>query len=201
MDDSDSDPLRASSGASWAHVSGWAQLSGARRTVSCVLPCGRDARALVRLLPLLSDTLTECGYPWEVLVVSHDPLAGMQRWLHDWMELPGFRLVEPPGGLTDDTGFATGLMRARGDAVILCDARTPHPPALIQPMIERWEGDAWLVYAGRERDGQRPVLRHWDGDTTLERVRDPSFALPQECTELGLLDRRLVDWMTGDAPA
>ena len=55
---------------SWAHASGWAQLSGARQTVSCVLPCRDKAHTLAKLLPILSDTLTECGYPWEVIVVD-----------------------------------------------------------------------------------------------------------------------------------
>ena len=47
----------------WAHASGWAQLSGARQTVSCVLPCENSARTLSKLLPILSGRLTECGTP------------------------------------------------------------------------------------------------------------------------------------------
>ena len=55
---------------SWAHASGWAQISGTRRTVSCVLTCRNQAPTLAKLLPFLSDTLTECGYPWEIIVVD-----------------------------------------------------------------------------------------------------------------------------------
>ena len=58
---------------------GWAQLSGARQTVSCVLPCRDKAHTLAKLLPILSDTLTECGYPWEVIVVDCGSRDGTGR--------------------------------------------------------------------------------------------------------------------------
>lgn len=197
MDDRTRRPVPSDGEPPWAHVSGWAQLSGARHTVSCVLPCGQDPGRLQRVLPTLSDTLTECGYPWELLLVNQQRRDDIGALLHGWLVLPGFRLVEPPAGLHDGGGFATGLMLARGDAVILCDAGGRHSPGLIAAMISRWESDALLVYASQD-DGDGPsLLRHWDLPTARARVGAPGFALPPECTELGLIDRQLVDWMTG----
>ena len=69
-------PQRPRDEPSWAHASGWAQLSGSRQTVSCVLPCRDKARTLSMLLPILSDTLTECGYPWEVIVIDCGSIDG-----------------------------------------------------------------------------------------------------------------------------
>jgi len=181
---------------SWAHVSGWAQLSGARHTVSCVLPCGQDASLLSELLPVLSDTLTECGYPWELLLIAGDPDPATRAVVAAWTELPGFRVVEPGRPMSGGDAYAIGLMAARGDAVILMDPRIPHPPELIPQMMLLWEDDALMVHARRDPQTRRSVLQHWTRAETQWRIARPGFVLPAECTELGLLDRQLIDWMS-----
>jgi len=180
---------------SWAHVSGWAQLSGSRQTVSCIVACANQARALVKLLPMLSDTLTECGYPWELIAVDCASTDETLAVLSPWAELPGIRLlqVDPP----QDTAqcFAAGMLRARGDAVICIDPAVAHPPGLIAQMILRWESNAMLVHARRDTAYGHSVLTQWDEAEMQRRIRRSDFVLPPECTQLGLLDRQLIDWM------
>lgn len=179
---------------SWAHASGWAQLSGSRQTVSCVLPCRDRARALSMLLPILSDTLTECGYPWEVIVVDCSSGDGTDTLMSAWGELPGFRYLPLDGPARLESAFEAGILAARGDAVILLDPSLPHSPELIPAMILQWESDARLVYAARDAGGGS-VLRHWDEARTGRETAQPDMRLPPECMALGLLDRRLVDWL------
>ena len=179
---------------SWAHASGWAQLSGARQTVSCVLPCRDKAHTLAKLLPILSDTLTECGYPWEVIVVDCGSRDGTDSLMSSWGELPGFRRLTLDGPARLEAAFEAGILAARGDAVILLDPSLPHSPELIPPMIRQWEFDARLVYAARDAGGSS-VLRHWDDTRTAEATALPDMHLPPECMGLALLDRRLVDWL------
>lgn len=176
---------------SWAHVSGWAQLSGSRQTVSCVLPCENQAHILVKLLPILSDTLTECGYPWELIAVDAGSIDETAAVLDAWTELPGFRCLRPAP--QQGNGLADGLLAARGDAVILFDAEVRHSPELIPRMILLWEADALLVHARRDPALGHSVLVHWDEAETARRLARPDFSLPAQCLELGLLDRRLVD--------
>lgn len=179
---------------SWAHASGWAQLSGARQTVSCVLPCRDKARTLSKLLPILSDTLTECGYPWELIVVDCGSGDGTDSLMSAWGELPGFRYLSMDGPVRLEAAFEAGILAARGDAVILLDPALPHTPELIPNMIMQWESDARLVYAARDGLGGS-VLRHWDEARTAEATAHPDMQLPPECMGLCLLDRRLVDWL------
>jgi glycosyltransferase involved in cell wall biosynthesis len=179
---------------SWAHASGWAQLSGARQTVSCVLPCRDRARTLSKLLPILSDTLTECGYPWELIVVDCGSRDGTDSLMTSWGELPGFRYLSMDGPVRLEAAFEAGILAARGDAVILLDPALPHTPELIPNMIMQWESDARLVYATRDSQGGS-VLRHWDEARTAEATAHADMQLPPECMGLGLLDRRLVDWL------
>lgn len=179
---------------SWAHASGWAQLSGSRQTVSCVLPCRDKARTLSKLLPILSDTLTECGYPWELIVVDCGSVDGTDALMLAWTELPGFRVLPLAASTRPAQAVEAGILAARGDAVILLDPALPHTPELIPQMILRWESDARLVYAHHEPSGTS-ALRQWD-EARMEHERaQPDLTLPPECMELGLLDRRLVDWL------
>jgi glycosyltransferase involved in cell wall biosynthesis len=178
---------------SWAHASGWAQLSGARQTVSCVLPCENSARTLSKLLPILSDTLTECGYPWEVIVVDGGSTDGTDGLMQAWCELPGFRFLQLDGAASLAASFEAGILASRGDAVILLDPALLHSPELIPQMILQWESDARLVYAQRTGEPGHSMLRQWDDTLMRQQLSRPDFVLPPQCMELGLLDRRLVD--------
>lgn len=177
----------------WAHASGWAQLSGARQTVSCVLPCENRARTLSMLLPILSDTLTECGYPWELIVVDGASTDGTEGLMQAWCELPGFRYRPLGRAASLADGFEAGILVARGDAVVLLDPALRHSPELIPQMILLWESDARLVYAQPGGEPGRSTLRQWDDTQMRQQLSRPDFVLPPQCLELGLLDRRLVD--------
>ena len=179
---------------SWAHASGWAQLSGSRQTVSCVLPCRDKARVLASLLPTLSDTLTECGYPWEVIVVDCGSADGTHSLMSAWGELPGFRCLTLDGSARLESAFEAGILAARGDAVILLDPALEPAPALIPAMLQQWESDARLVYAQRDARGGS-TLRWWDADRMADETSRADMHLPPECMALSLLDRRLVDWL------
>lgn len=179
---------------SWAHASGWAQLSGSRQTVSCVLPCRDKARTLATLLPILSDTLTECGYPWEVIVVDCGSIDGTDTLMSAWGELPGFRCLPMDGSARLESAFEAGILAARGDAVILLDPARPHAPELIPAMLQQWESDARLVYAKTDARGGSQ-LRWWNDARMADETARPDMHLPPECMVLSLLDRRLVDWL------
>ena len=140
-------PPNAHDAPAWAHASGWAQLSGARQTVSCVLSCENSARTLSKLLPILSDTLTECGYPWELIVVDAGSTDGTDGLMRAWCDLPGFRFLPLGRPASLAAGFEAGILAARGDAVVLLDPALRHSPELIPQMILQWESNARLVWA------------------------------------------------------
>jgi glycosyltransferase involved in cell wall biosynthesis len=177
---------------SWAHASGWAQISGTRRTVSCVLTCSNQASTLAGLLPFLSDTLTECGYPWEVIVVDIASIDRTRAQLEKWTALPGFQTLELRAGAASGNALASGLHRARGDAVIVLDAVLLHDPGLIPRMIMKWEDQARIVFARREPHTGKSQLVSWNDAEARRHAGGPNFRLPRDAAALCLLDRSLL---------
>lgn len=128
----------------WAHVSGWAQLSGTPRHLSFVV-VHRNARALGHLLPEISDTLTEIGFPWEISVVDNASTDGSEALLSQWAEVPGFNWIRLARDYGDMGAIATGLRDARGDAVLLTNASSPMSIELLPEVVETWEAGSMVV--------------------------------------------------------
>ena len=183
----------------WGYASGWAQLYGQRRNVSCVVLGLEHATGLAEMFDSLSDALTEAGYPWEVLMVDTMLRAPLSRVLMAWGERPGFRRVALPAGTPATLALTLGLERARGDAVLLMQAHGGELAVPIPEMVSRWS------------DGLEVVRSRWIG---LEHVRSaarpgglaqapqaaPSDALERLLSEEAiLLDRRAINAVLGQA--
>lgn len=183
----------------WGYASGWAQLYGQRRNVSCLVLGLEHATGLAEMFDSLSDALTEAGYPWEVLMVDTMLRAPLSKVLMGWGERPGFRRVALPAGTPATLALTLGLQRARGDAVLLMQAHGGELAVPIPEMVSRWS------------DGVEVVRSRWIG---LEHVRSaarpgglaqapqpaPSDALERLLSdEAILLDRRAINAVLGQA--
>lgn len=176
----------------WAHASGWSLLPDGRQRISCVVTTRNDIATLRVLLPLLSDVLTETGHAWELIAVDVASVDETQAVLRGWCRLPGYRLIVLEAPVTHDRAIVAGVEAARGDAVIVLDARIDHPLHLIAEMIVRWELGYPVIYAMRDAVSGESVLR-WsghhgascaDGDVELRLFEQPG--------DLVLMDRDVV---------
>ena len=147
----------------WGYASGWAQLYGQRRNVSCVVLGLGDCTGLATIFDSLSDELTEAGYPWEVLMVDAGANPVLSSWLRAWCERPGFRRVVLPLGAAPSLALTVGLEKARGDAVLLMEARDGELAISIPDMVSRWSDglevvrSRWVDSGGAGHAGsQRP---------------------------------------------
>ena len=183
---------------SWAHVSGWNQLSGALRKLSCVVSSLEEAEELSRLLPTLSDTLTECGYPWEVIIVSTGASERTTQLLRGWAEIPGFWSVALAQTAGRAAALTAGLEASRGDAVIILSCVPRMLSHLLPRAILHWESGAQLVYAIPDETRQPASLGWWDAQM-VDRMIEGNLpvTLPPGSTDLALLDRRVVKFLLG----
>jgi len=97
-----------------------------------------------------------------------------------------------------DAALAAGLAHARGDAVIPMDVDLQDCPQILPAMIAKWRAGAQVVLARRaDRSDDGPVKRftanafysvfNWLADTPI----------PQNVGDYRLLDRQVVDILTG----
>lgn len=173
----------------WAHVSGWMQLQGDTRTVSVVVVASNDAGALREQLPALSDLLTESAHPWEIVVVDHGSADRTEALMRGWCELPGYRAIVFDSRLPHGSAVTLGLQAARGDAVIVLDARTAHPLPLVSQMLMRWELGQPLLHAAQV-EGISEVL--WPDAPVCRGATRARVRLFEQRGDLVLLDRSVV---------
>ena len=183
---------------SWAHVSGWMQLSSRPRKISCVLTCRNGVAALARLLPEVSDTLTELGFPWELTIVDNTSTDASDDLLRKWTELPGFNWMR----LSTDCGEAAavwaGICNARGDALILISASDDPPLERLSELVDRWEqGHEIVVLERGTGDGAGSVV-NWSPDRCdMDQFRATHPNTAKRNLRLVLLDRRVVESLIG----
>jgi len=161
--------------------------------VSCVIPVRNQLPTLRTLLPPLSDLLTECGYPWEMIVIDAASTDGTERILSAWCELPGYRLVALDENVGRAGAIVIGFEAARGDAVILLDATVDHPLSIIAEMVQRWEAGDSVVVAAHDADSGDSVLRvPGQGEAAQDNSAMAGLRLTDDRSDLVLLDKRIV---------
>lgn len=184
---------------SWAFGAQQTDRSDTQRTVSCVIWAPNEAAKLSKLLPQLSDLLTESGHPWEIVVIDSASSDGTAELLRRWSAIPAVRSVVMPQRAGEDA-LTAGLAAARGDAVIFLDANLHHTLALIPQMICHWEDGAEVVYALRQGLPERSAL-NWFGPSVFDNLMESPRPLDwlEDCAELTLLNRRVVTYLMAGA--
>lgn len=183
---------------SWAHVSGWAQLSGRPRKISCVLTCRDNAAWLGRLLPEVSDTLTELGFPWELTIVDSASTDESHGLLTEWTKLPGFNWMRLAKDYGESAAVRAGLGSERGDAVILIRAPDDPPLERLSELVDRWEQGHEIVVLERSTgDGAGSVV-NWSQDRfDIDQFRATDPNRIKSTHRLILLDRLVVESVIG----
>ena len=177
----------------WAHVSGWAQLSGTPRRLSCVLLCRDAAPTLAHLLPELSDVLTEIGFPWEVTVIDQASVDESHEVLSQWTEFPGFNWLRLAKDYGDTAAALAGLCSVRGDAVIVTNASASPSIERLPEMVDQWEQGSAAVFLERRGDDV------WSAGIRSQEPFDLELHHLTLANSLGgasnivLLDRRAID--------
>jgi glycosyltransferase involved in cell wall biosynthesis len=186
--------LNGTGAPAWAHVSGWAQLSGSPRQISCVVSCRNAARAIAQLVPELSDTLTEVGFPWEITFVDRASADETDRLLSGWADVPGVTWIRLAEDCGEAAAIATGVRDARGDAVIVINATANPSLELLPEMISRWDEGNEIVFVDHGNTPAKREIVCWTSefpghDATAEKV----VSLAVAASAVILMDRQIVD--------
>lgn len=188
-------PERDALGPSFAERSDWMVLDGDRRPpVSCILPACDQIGLLRALVPALAVALDDSGHPWEILVVDHGSRDGTFAAARHWSRNPGYRLGSSGTPCPRAVAVTEGLLRARGEVVLVIDVALRHAPALVRDCLAEWDEGARLMVAS---DRFAPhALMHENPDSMPAPLPGQPWTLRD--FDIGLegllmLDRRIVD--------
>ena len=175
----------------WAHVSGWSQGPDDFHSISCVIVARNVAASLSRMLPVLSDELTEIGYPWEITCVDCASTDRTPSLLEAWSEIPGFCWIRLARNCGVVAATHAGLSRARGDAIIVLNAGAEPKFVQLPNLVAKWRnGSSIVVVRDPEHRGESVVS--WNMDDPLAVGEEDEPGGPSAIQAL-LLDRCVVD--------
>lgn len=164
-------------------------------TISCVVPCLNEADNLGVLIPSLVAVLSSLAPAFEIIVVddgSTDATPDLLETLS--RQHPQVVYVQLSRNFGKEAALSAGLEAARGQVVVTMDADLQHPPALIEPMLQRWRQGIDMVYAVRATREDESILKRL-GTKFFYRLMRTSGGLtvPENAGDFRLMDRKVVD--------
>lgn len=166
-----------------------------RPLVSVVVPVYNEEECLNALHQRLTAVLECLREDYEILFIndgSKDSSLYLLRGLRDKDPRVGYYSFSRNFG--HESATTCGLLKARGQTVILIDADLQDPPELIPEMVERWREGYDIVYAQRRtRAGESWFTRatshlFYRTYRWLARVE-----IPVDTGDFRLMDRKVVD--------
>lgn len=163
-------------------------------TLSAVVACYNDARALPQLHARLTAVFEALRVDYEIIIVNDgspdDADSVLQRLAAADMHVLA---VEHSRNFGSQSAFVSGMQLAAGDAVILLDGDLQDPPELIAAFYEEWRKGHDVVYGRRGQREGTPLLAL--GARIFYRFFRAVAAvpIPLDAGDFALLDRRVVD--------
>lgn len=124
-----------------------------------VVPAYNEEERLPRTLARLDEYYRTQPYTWDVTVISDGSVDGTERVVEDFAkEHAGFRLVASRPNRGKGYVVRTGMLEAKGDLILFCDADLATPQEETEKLLAHIEAGADIAI------GSRPLA-----ESTLER--------------------------------
>lgn len=126
--------------------------------LSIVIPAYNEERRIARTLGETFDYLDQQPYSSEILVVDDGSSDRTEEVVLSFKSRAGdrLRLVKNPGNKGKGYAVRNGMLQAKGEIVLFCDADMSTPPGEIAKVIEPIENDRYdVVFGSRAIAGSR----------------------------------------------
>ena len=169
-------------------------MTGARPTLSVVVPACNEAEVLAAFHARLARVMHALGAPWEVVFVNDGSRDATLAVMEQLRRLdPHVAVVNLSRNFGKEIAITAGLDHATGHAVIVIDADLQDPPEVIPDLVAAWHEGFDTVYAQR---------RQRAGETWLKKATAHGFYrlmqrmgrvhLPPDTGDFRLISRRVV---------
>ena len=161
--------------------------------ISVVLPVYNEAEVLSLLLERIDRSMTDVGVDYEVLFVddgsSDDSPAILDQLAAGDSRV---RVIHLSRNFGHQAAVQAGLVRSRGDAVVLMDSDMQDTPETIPRFVHQWQAGYDVVYAVRtqRKEGRLKKFLFSAFHRLMSRVA--SVPVPVDAGNFGLIDRRVA---------
>lgn len=163
------------------------------KKISLVLPVFNEAK---NLRPLWDGLLAVLGgTAAEIIFINDGSTDGSWAVLQQLASRDSrIKLLDFSRNFGKEVAISAGLDCASGAAVIVMDADTEHPPAVIPELIKQWQEGLDIVYTIREYSVDTPLVKkitsrfyyYWLNKIAVVRIEPGA-------TDFRLLDKKVVD--------
>jgi glycosyltransferase involved in cell wall biosynthesis len=167
--------------------------------LSVVAPVFNEEGNLEELHRRLTAILDGEGLAYEIVLVDDGSTDASLARMEALAERdPRVKIISFSRNFGHMQALCAGLDHARGKAVITLDADLQHPPELISTLVAKWREGAEIVGTIREETADGGFLKEVTSRFFYWLMRRIArINLPRSAADYRLLDRRVVDTLTG----
>ncbi len=171
-----------------------ARLKVAKRKLSAIIACYRDAPAVPIMYSRLTGVFQRLDVDYEIIFVNDCSPDNAAEVLADLAQLDHHVIViNHTRNFGSQSAFTSGMQLATGDAVILLDGDLQDPPELIAEFFEQWQAGYDVVYGVRvKRDATLLLQIAYKAFYRVFRATS-YIPIPLDAGDFSLIDRRVVD--------
>jgi dolichol-phosphate mannosyltransferase len=169
-------------------------ISPARKKLSAVIACYRDAEAVPLMYQRLTAVFRRIETDYEIIFVNDGSPDNTAEVLSELAARdPHVIAVNHSRSFGSQGAFTSGMRIAGGDAVVLLDGDLQDPPELIEAFYQKWLEGYHVVYGVRARR-EAPAFMRFAYKAFYRIFRSASYVpIPLDAGDFSLMDRRAVD--------
>lgn len=168
------------------------------RLISAVVVCYGDEGNIRALYDRLSKALSGITSNWEVVYVNDASPDDSEVILQELAAQDSrLTIINHSRNFGAQAAFTSGMIQAKGDAVVLMDGDLQDPPELITSFVEKWLDGYQVVYGvRRQRERSMGKIKEWMYHQFYVWFDKTAYiAVPRDAGEFSLMDRIVVDHM------
>ncbi|MDO8522608.1 MAG: glycosyltransferase family 2 protein [bacterium] len=168
------------------------------KLISAVVVCYGDEGNIRALYHRLTAALSGITSRWEIIYVNDASPDNSEAILQELAAKDShLTLINHSRNFGAQAAFTSGMVQAKGDAIVLMDGDLQDPPELIEQFVQKWLLGYRVVYGVRRRREQSMgKFKQWLYHLFYVFFSKTAYiSVPQDAGEFSLMDRVVVDHM------
>ena len=164
------------------------------KIISAVIACYNDGKAIPIMHDRLTKTFKKIGCDYEIIFVNDGSPDNSEKVLKEICSNDNNTIaIFHTRNFSSQNAFTSGMIYAKGDAVVLLDGDLQDPPELIEKFVKKWLIGYDVVYGTRVKRETTRFLNF--AYKTFYRLfnRLSYIKVPLDAGDFSLMDRKVVD--------